>query len=150
MLKNYFTIAWRNMVRNKSFSAINLLGLAIGMAATGLILLWVQDELSWNRDQQQYDRVYQVYANRNFNGNIYTDGSIFLPAADALEQSAPQVEAAVFTSYGETQVLGLGDKKIKKNGLRVSPHFFKLFSYSFIAGNPETALHNPVKSIRME
>lgn len=143
MLKNYFTIAWRNMIRNKSFSAINLLGLAIGMAATGLILLWVQDELSWNRDQQHYDRVYQVYANRDFNGNIYTDGSIFLPAADALEQSNPQVEAAVFTSYRSTQVLGLGDKKIKKSGLRVSPHFFKLFSYSFIAGSPETALANP-------
>ncbi len=143
MLKNYFTIAWRNMIRNKGFSAINLLGLAIGMAATGLILLWVQDELSWDRDQQHYDRVYQVYANRDFNGTIYTDGSIFLPAADALEQSNPQVEAAVFTSYGETQVLGLDDKKIKKNGLRVSPHFFKLFSYSFIAGSPETALANP-------
>jgi putative ABC transport system permease protein len=143
MLKNYFKTAWRNLVKNKAFSLTNLLGLTIGITCTIFILLWVQHETSWNKFHTQYDRIYQVYANRNFNGEIYTDGSIMLPLGDALEKDLPQVQQASFTSYQEGHVLSIGDKNLKKNGYRVSSHYFNIFSWKFIKGSAATALANP-------
>ncbi|MHA4842663.1 ABC transporter permease [Flavitalea antarctica] len=143
MFRNYFKTAWRNLVRNKSFALTNLVSLTIGITATLLILLWVQSELSWNKHYKNYSSTYQLYANRNFNGNIYTDNSIILPLADALEQELPQVKYATFTSYSEDRILANGDKKLKKSGYRVSKHYFKVFPQKVLKGDPETALAIP-------
>ena len=70
MFNNYFKIAWRNLTRNKAFSFTNLLGLTIGITCTILILLWVQNELSWDKFQPNYNTTYEVMANRNFNGQV--------------------------------------------------------------------------------
>jgi putative ABC transport system permease protein len=143
MLRNYFKTAWRNLTRNKGFALTNLVSLSIGITCTILILLWVQDELSWDKRQKNYHSTYQVYANRNFNGSIVTDNSNALPLADALEQELPQVENAVFTSYDEDHILGVGDKRLKKSGTRVSKHYFNIFTYKFIAGSMKEALTAP-------
>ena len=84
MLRNYFKTALRNLTRNKGFALTNLVSLTIGITCTILILLWVQDELSWDNFQKNYHSTYQVFANRNFNGTIVTDNSNALPLADAL------------------------------------------------------------------
>src|SRR5688572_8666870 len=143
MFRNYFKTAWRNLVRNKSFALTNLVSLTIGITATLLILLWVQSGLSWNKHYKNYSSTYQVYANRNFNGNIYTDNSIILPLADALEQELPQVKYATFTSYSEDRILAHGDKMLKKSGYRVSKHYFKVFPQKVLKGDPETAMATP-------
>jgi hypothetical protein len=85
MIKNYFRIAWRNLFRNKGFSITNILGLTIGITCTILILLWVQDELGYDRFQKNYDNIYQVIANRDFNNQVFTDRSMVLPLASELE-----------------------------------------------------------------
>ncbi len=131
------------MVRNKTFSFINILGLSIGMAATLAILLWVRDERSWDKFQQNYEQTWRVLANRNFNGEIVTDPSMPIPVADALEKSFPQVDAAAFTSFDEQHVLRVGEKILKLRALRVSAHYFDIFEWDFIRGTAANALTIP-------
>ncbi len=143
MIRNYFTIAWRNLRKNRTFSLINVLGLATGMACTMFILMWVQDEVSWDKFQPNYKSTWQVFANRNFNGEIVTDNAICLPLGNALEKELPAVKSAVFTSYPETHVLELGDKQLKKTGYRAGAHYFDIFSWEFLQGNAATAISDP-------
>jgi putative ABC transport system permease protein len=143
MIRNYFKTAWRNLARNKGFAFTNLLGLTIGISCTMLILLWVQDELSWNKFQRNYSTTYKVYANRNFNGEISTDESIAIPLAKGLEQNYAGIKNAAFTSFQEEHILAIGDKKMRRSGYRVSEHFFNIFSWNFIRGNAAEAISNP-------
>lgn len=143
MLRNYFKTAWRNLFRNKAFSLTNLLGLSIGMTCSMLILMWVQDELNYNKSQENYDHIYQTMANRHFNGQVFTDPSMVLPLAKAVEAEVPQVKNAVVTSYPVTSNFANGDRKLKKTGFQVSDHFFDLFSVDFVEGNAATALQDP-------
>ncbi|RYE53117.1 MAG: ABC transporter permease, partial [Sphingobacteriales bacterium] len=143
MIRNYFKTAWRNLIRNKGFAVTNLVSLTIGIASTILILLWVHNELSWNKHHKHFDSIYQVYANRNFNGTINTDNSIMLPLADALESELPVVAHAAFTSYSEDHILSNGDIKLKKAGYRVSRHYFDIFSFNVLHGSLKTALSSP-------
>src|SRR4051794_10566975 len=144
MFKNYFKIAWRNLTRNRAFSFTNLLGLTTGITCTILILLWVQNELSWNKFQPNYNSTYQVMANRNFNGQITTDGALMLPLAKNIETLFPQVKNAAFTTFGsEDHVLNYGNKKLKQSALRVSEHYFNIFPWHFIKGNAANAVSTP-------
>ena len=70
MLQNYFKIAWRNILASKGFSAINVGGLAVGMAVTILIGLWIFSEFSFNKNFENYDRIVQVWQHNNYNGLI--------------------------------------------------------------------------------
>jgi hypothetical protein len=72
MFRNYFKIAWRNLVKSKGYSAINIVGLSVGMAVAILIGLWIWDELSFNKQFKNYDRIAQVMQHQNFNGEIAT------------------------------------------------------------------------------
>ncbi len=128
MFKNYFKIAWRNLFRNKGFSLTNLLGLTIGMTCAILILLWVKDEVSYNKSQKNYNEIYQVMANRDFNNQIFTDPSMVLPLARSIKNDAPQVKNAVVTTHLQPMNLAYGDVKLKKNGYTVSENFFDIFS----------------------
>ena len=68
MIKNYFKIAWRNLIKSKGYSAINIGGLAVGMAVAMLIAFWIYDELSYNKFHKNYDRIAQVMQHQTFNG----------------------------------------------------------------------------------
>ena len=143
MFKNYFKTAWRNLLRNKGFSITNILGLAIGMACAIFILLWVYDELTYDRFQKNYDNIYQVIANRDFNNQVFTDRSMAMPLASALENSSPQIKHAAVTTYQQQKVLTFNNNKIKKEGYVVSNHFFDIFSWKFVKGNAVMALKDP-------
>jgi predicted permease len=143
MIKNYFKIAWRNLFRNKGFSLTNLLGLTIGITCTILIFLWVQDEVSYNKFHTNYSSIYQVMANRDFNNQVFTDQSMVLPLAAALQEKLPQIKNAVVATYRQAHVLTYKDDKLKKWGYTVSEHFFKMFSWKFIKGNASTAITDP-------
>ena len=140
MIKNYFKIAWRNLSRNKGFSATNLLGLTIGITCTILISLWVKDELTYDKFQANYSNIYKVYANRDFSNQVFTDGNMVLPLASTIQKQIPQLKYAVVTTHEQDHVLTYGEKKLKKKGYTVSEHFFNMFSWNFINGNPATAL----------
>ena len=143
MFKNYFKTAWRNLFRNKGFSITNILGLTIGIACTIFILLWVHDELTYDKFQKNYDNIYQVIANRDFNNQVFTDRSMAMPLASALENSSPQIKHAVVTTYQQQNMLTYNNNKIKKEGYVVSDHFFDIFSWQFVKGNAATALKDP-------
>lgn len=140
MIKNYFKIAWRNLFRNKGFSATNLLGLTIGITCTILISLWVKDELTYNKFHANYGSIYKIYANRNFNNQVFTDENMVLPLASTIEKQLPQIKNAVVTTHRQPHILTYGENKLKKEGYTVSEGFFDMFSWKFISGNPSTAL----------
>lgn len=148
MFKNYpiaigFKIAWRNLFRNKGFSITNIFGLTIGIACTIFIFLWVQDELSYDKFQKNYDNIYQVMANRDFNNTVFTDPNMVLPMASALEKAYPQIKNAVVTTQDESHIFSYGDNKLKKTGLTIGGNFFDMFSWKFIKGNAATGINDP-------
>src|SRR5215470_4661375 len=143
MIRNYLKIAWRNLLRNKGFSLTNLLGLTIGISCTILILLWVQDELNYDRLHGNYSSIYKVMANRDFNNQVFTDENMVLPLAKTLQERLPQIRNAVVTTHRQTVVLSHGDAKLKKRGFIVSDHFFDMFSWKFVQGNASSALPDP-------
>lgn len=135
MLKNHLIVAWRNLVRNSSFSIINLLGLTIGMAATMLILLWVYTEKSWNKHNEKYANTYHVMSNRNFNGEINTGPDMMFPLPAAAKAAYPEVENAAVVSFGEKTIFTVGEKILTKNTLTTTTDFFKIFSFDFLEGD---------------
>jgi ABC-type antimicrobial peptide transport system permease subunit len=150
MIKNYFKIAWRNLFRNKGFSITNLLGLTIGITCTVFIFLWVKDELTYDKFHSNYQNVYKVMANRNFNNQIFTDPSMVLPLAKELESRSPLVKKAVVTTYPGPHVLAIGEVKLNKNGQNVSEHYFDVFSWRFLKGNALTAINDPSSIVLTE
>ncbi|HWV73148.1 MAG TPA: ABC transporter permease [Pseudosphingobacterium sp.] len=143
MLKNYFKTAWRNLLRTKGFAFTNLLGLTIGITCTIFILLWVKDELTYDKFHSNYNNIHVVIANRDFNNRVFTDYNMVLPLAKAIEEESPQVKNAVVATQTQSRVFAYQDVKLKKNGHLVSEHFFNMFSWQFIKGNAATAINNP-------
>src|SRR5437899_5641779 len=92
MIKNYFKIAVRNLLRNKAFSFINILGLAIGMASAILILLWIQNEVSHDRFHAKLDRIYQLNNRDKFNGELVAWANTPKILASTVKQDYPEVE----------------------------------------------------------
>src|SRR5690349_24994998 len=105
MFRNNFKIAWRNLVKSKGFSFINITGLAIGMAVALLIGLWVWDELSFNKSFDNYNRIGQLMQNRTFNGRTGTYKIQAPPMAKELRDHYPDIKTAALTTFTEDHVL---------------------------------------------
>lgn len=141
MFKNYLIITWRNIIKNKIFSFINIAGLGIGMACTMMIFLWVHNEKTWNQSQKNYSMIYQSLITRNFNGELSTGPDMMFPLPESAKKNLPEIEQATLISFGETTLLGVEDKKINKNTINVKGDFFQVFNYDFIQGD-EKSLQN--------
>src|SRR5450432_4763681 len=136
MFKNYCKTAFRNLVRNKKFSLINIAGLAIGIASSIVIFTVVNYELSYDRFQNDYDNIYQVAIEDKFpSGTSYTPGTPY-PALDALKAKFPQITTGVlYSNYGaQLTVVGADgtpskEKRfIEETGVFFGdPQFFKIF-----------------------
>lgn len=143
MLKNYLKIALRNLKRHKVFSFINIIGLAVGMACCLLILLWIQDEVSFDRFHEKKDEIHKVYSETH-----YTDGrqevhttTSFYPLARILKEESPDVVDAVRYNTEPNVLIKIGEKSFSNNLIALAdPSFFNLFTFPFIKGDPETAL----------
>jgi putative ABC transport system permease protein len=117
MLKNYFKIAWRNLVRNKGYSAINIGGLAVGMAVAVLIGLWIYDELSYDKFHKNYDRIAQVMQHQTFNGYKSTGSAIPMPLVTELKSKyGSNFKHLVMSTWQGKRILTYGDKKISIEG----------------------------------
>ena len=142
MFRNYLVIALRNLNRQKTFSAINILGLAIGLGTCILIVLYIQDELSVDSWHAKGDRIYQVIRETRAGGQSdylpYTSGAL----ARALERDFPEVEKAVRLMWVFLDV-HLGEKKFDMSVCVVDPEMFEIFDFPFVRGNLETAFPNP-------
>jgi putative ABC transport system permease protein len=147
MFDNYIKVAIRNLWRYKSFSLINLGGLALGMACFILIMLWVQDELTYDQFHRQKDHLFIVMNQEE--GEKGMEGGTTIPYALASIMTGEVPEIISFTRYQrrkwlETTMLRYGEKKFyEDNFFLADSSFFKLFTFKFIAGNPATTLSNP-------
>ena len=143
MFKNYFTVAWRNLLRNKGLSFINIFGLAIGMAFAMLIGLWIQYETSFDKFHKNADRIAVVRKHTLFNNEKNTQISIPLPLYYELKSRYPEVKHVTRLDWGNPHSLMVGNYKFKKRGTYVDPDFFKIFSFRLVKGNVETVLNDP-------
>lgn len=146
MIKNFFKVVYRNLLRNKGFSSINIIGLAVGMAAAILILLWIQDEKSYDGFHVNKDRIYEVWNNVSFDGKTTNWNTVSALTGPALEKDVPEVERAVRVSPNDQSLFSVGDKKMMKSGLTVDTGFLQVFSFPMLKGDATTAL-NDVHSI---
>ncbi len=138
MLLNYFKIAWRNLLRNKSFSFLNISGLSIGIASTILILLWIVYEVGFDQFHEKKERIYEVYNADKNDGKIGVWNTTPKVMAKSIQQDYPEVEMTVRVNWANPFLFTVGEKKIKANGNLVDSGFLKMFSYPLIKGNPST------------
>ncbi|MBS1596933.1 MAG: ABC transporter permease [Bacteroidetes bacterium] len=144
MLRNYFLIAIRNLKKNKVFSFINILGLALGMTCSLLIFLWVQDEKSVNAFHANGNRLYSVYERQYYDKQVQASHTTPGLMADEMKRILPQVEYACQFAWSTTNTFQVGEKIQKEEGNHASADFFKIFSYPLVQGNVATALNSPV------
>ena len=147
MIKSYFRIGIRNLLKSKGYSAINIGGLAVGLASFIIIMLYVQHEFSYDRFYKNADRIYRVYQKQP--ANVYLGSDYFAvtpaPLASVLEAECPEVVNATSVKEGSA-LLGIADQRFWERGMAGDSHFFEVFAFPFIQGNPKFALKDP-KSI---
>ena len=144
MIRNYLKTAWRNIRKNKRFSFINILGLSIGIATCFIIMLYVQDELSYDRFNKNADNIARVVFHANLNGGKIDESVTMPPVAQTMKKDFPEVQDA-------TRILSFGTPKITYNNTvfkddqfaLVDPNFFSIFTLPMIEGDAKTALTQP-------
>ena len=135
MLTNYFKTAWRSLIRGKSFSIINISGLAVGMGGAILILLWLQNEISFDKFHKNKDRLYEVYGLATMEGKLSTINLTGQPLAPALKQNFPEVEATTRLAGVNSFLFTAGDKRLTGiEGGFADPSFLQMFSFPLVAG----------------
>ena len=142
MFKNYLKITFRNIKRNKGYAFINVLGLAIGLACSIFIILWIQDEVSYDRYHEKADRIYRVSVESQSDGAIRRSVKTSAQLAPALVQDFPEVENAVRFSRNK-YLIAYGNKQFWHNIFFADPNIFEIFTIPFTKGNPKTALNDP-------
>ena len=143
MIKNYLLIAYRNAVRYKGFTAINLLGLTVGIASAILILLWVQDEYGMDKFHAKGDRIYQVWRNMyGSNGDVNTTSYIPHPAGPLMINEYSEIDELCMITWPLDQDFMIDDKVIQEEGHYVSPGFFDLLSFKLLAGEADKTLQD--------
>jgi ABC-type antimicrobial peptide transport system permease subunit len=143
MIKNYLKIAWRNIVNNKVYSAINILGLAAGMAVALLIGLWVFNEFSYDKFLPNYKQLYRVDLNfTSQHDGEHTQQAVPIPLAEVLRKEIPGIKRVAETDWVGWQWhdLLVGDKKLYLGGGATHPDFLNIFKYPFVKGNARAAL----------
>ncbi|HEY4063766.1 MAG TPA: ABC transporter permease [Puia sp.] len=150
MLRNYFKIAWRTLLKSRGYSALNILGLAIGMSVALLIGLWVYNEYSYDKFLPGYQQLYQVRRNFNSNGDTLNFTSTSLKLADALRSQVPEIQYVAATDGTSSHGLMVGDKKLYRWGVQAQSDFLKMFQYPFLQGNAAGALKDPYSIVLTE
>lgn len=136
MITSYVKIGWRNLIKNKLQSVINIVGLATGMAVALLAGLWIWDEISFDSYFKNRNRLAQVMVNQTEKGETYTDESIAMPVGEALRSKYPQEFKHIsLASYSGDYVVVEGDKRFARKGMWVQPDFTQMFTLTMIKGD---------------
>ena len=144
MLKNYFKIAFRNLWKNKAFSFINIMGLALGLACSLLIMLWVIDEYKVDAFHKNGKQLYSIIERQYRDGRV--DAFLGGPGimADEMKKVLPDVQYATNYAWNELSTFEANNKIIKENGNHAGQDFFKMFTYPLLEGSAATALQTPL------
>ncbi|MEX6690588.1 ABC transporter permease [Danxiaibacter flavus] len=144
MLRSYFKTAIRNLSRHKVYTVINISGLAIGLAAFWLIVLYVGDEISFDRYNENADRIVRVVQHARWAGNEIHEAPTSAPFAPELKEHFPEIEEATRIITEGNGIIKYGDKTIKVDDMVFADkNIFNVFTFPFLYGNAETALASP-------
>jgi putative ABC transport system permease protein len=143
MIKNYFKTAWRNLLHNKTFSLINIFGLALGMTCSLLIMLWVKDELRTDKFHENDKRLYRVMENQFYSGDISTFDATPGILAENIVKDIPEIQLASQILWEEQPLFTVGNHFDKEKGRYVQKDFLKMFSFGLSKGNSASALARP-------
>lgn len=147
MLKNYFKIAWRNLLKNKVYSSINVLGLALGMAVAILISLWMWDELSFDNYHRHYKTVAKVKITEVFSGHYTTQDAVAVPLAAELRTKYPNdIKRLALTSWNENFSIKAGDKSLSSVGVWTQPDLPEMLTIKMLKGS-RSALQDPSSTL---
>lgn len=146
MIRNYIKIAWRNLLRNKSFSILNIAGLSIGIAATTLILLWIIYELNFDQFHEKKDRIFEVYNKAEIGNEFWAWNTTPKVMSSALQQDYPEVEQAIRINWTNDFLFSVNDLNIKAKGKMVDEEFLNVFSFPLLMGSNQD-LFNDVNSL---
>ncbi|SDF91956.1 duplicated orphan permease [Dyadobacter soli] len=150
MIKNYLKIAWRNLTKNSLFSAVNMIGLSIGMATAILIGLWLWDELSFNKYHRHYDRIARVMQHQTANGETFTGTATPLPMRDALaSEFGNEFSHIALSSWTEDRILAYGGNQFTKKGNCVEADFPAMMSVKMLRGTAKN-LDDPTSVLLSE
>jgi putative ABC transport system permease protein len=150
MLKNYLLVTLRNLLKNGTYSFINIAGLSIGIVCSVLILLWVFDELSFDKFHPKADRLYQVWINATFDGKLNSWNSLPLPSYEALKTQNSNIANTVVADWGGDHLFTVGDKRITKRAFYTSEEFLGVFQFALLKGNAGSVLNDPTSIVITE
>jgi len=142
MFKRFLVTTWRNFKRSKAFSVLNILGLAIGIACAGIILLWVEYYTTFNHTVKDRDRIFRMENAQVYGKDTYTFPVTPFAIRDELQNKYPGVETVVRYSDNGVNVT-LGDRNFAEQGAYTDPEFLQMFSYEMLAGSAAAALNSP-------
>jgi putative ABC transport system permease protein len=144
MIKSYINIAWRNIKKNKVFSFINITGLSLGISVCFIIMLYVQDELSYDRYNEHADRIARIQFKATINGGEISEAGIMAPVAQALKHDFPEVEDATRLLFTGSPKVAYGTKSLTIDHFAFAdPDFFNVFTLPLLSGDAKTALSQP-------
>jgi len=151
MIKNYLKIAWRSLVKSKLFTSLNLLGLALGLTVSLLLMLYVKDELSFDKYHSHANDIYRIGVTATFDGKSAKWANAPNVVGPTLKNEVPEVvqqARILLNDYGQTAFVNLGEKKFTEKKLYwVDGTIFEIFDIKLLQGNPKTALQDPNKIV---
>src|SRR6185503_14409060 len=150
MLKNYWKIAIRNIMRSKGFSFLNITGLALGMASATLILLWIQHEVSFDRWHEKDARLYELMTNHFADGKLGTGSSTPEIMPPAIKRDCPEVEDVIRISWNSNSLFNYKEITIKAPGTVADTGFLTAFSFPLLKGDARSALRDPYSIVLTE
>src|SRR5690606_16367479 len=151
MFKNLFKIAVRNLVKDKIYSLINILGLTIGITCSLLLFMYILDELSYDRYHKNADNIYRIVSNIKEPDNAFTWAVAQVPMGEELRDNYPEVENVVRFFGTPRTLLKQGETQFYESDLYLTDStVFDMFNYTFLAGDEETALDNPFSMVLTE
>jgi len=150
MIKNHIRIAWRNLLKNKSYTAINMIGLAVSITAVLLITLWVQNQFLYDNFYSNGDRIYKLWSRTDNEGKVNVHDVTSAPVAATLKQQYPEVTHAARIYWPSDRLFSYGAQSLKAKGNDVDADFLQLFDFPFLYGSANHALEDPNSIVLME
>ena len=143
MLRNYFLVTLRNLLKNRLYSFINISGLAIGITSSILIILWVSSEVSYDKFLPKADRLYQVWTMSEFDGTVNSWISVPLPTYEAMKTADNNIARATVSDWGGERLITYKDIRLLKESYYVGEEFLEMFEFPLLIGNAEDVLDDP-------
>ena len=140
MITNYLKAYLRNLWKNRTYTFLNIIGLAVGIACSTLIFLWIEDEFTWDHQFAKKAVLYQIQGNQTYGGTTYTFAATPGPLAPNMKADIPGIAATSRLSWPYRGLFATDNNPIYEEGQYSDPSFLSLFNFDFVEGNPANAL----------